>query len=208
MSSAHALLTLWLIHLGVAMSPGVNFALIGRTAARYSRREALLVVAGVVSAALVWVTLAIFGMAVLMERTGSFFTVVRLGAAAYLIVLGVQKLLSREGDALAEVDPKGRGARPAWHYISGVLTNLGNPKAILFFSSLFATAFPADTPLGVRLLGGVIVLVNSATVHGGLALIVSNPVLRRGYLRWSKTLDRVFGAAFIFFGIRIAVESA
>lgn len=205
MTWAPTLFTVWLLHLGVAASPGLNFALIGRTAVRHTRRDAMLVVAGIVTAATLWVALATFGLGVLVERAGTAFEVIRLIAAGYLIVIGVHKLTSR-GSVPAVDDADRDGTTLTWHYTAGLVTNLGNPKAVLFFSSLFATAFPADTPLGVRLAGAALVLFNSFSVHGALAYVVSDRRLRHHYLRHTRLLDRLFGVAFVGFGLRIAIK--
>lgn len=205
MSWTHALFTLWLVHLGAATSPGLNFALIGRIATQHTRREAMLVVAGIVTAAALWTSLAIFGLSVMVERAGGFFGLVRTAAGAYLIFLGLQKLRSRPRQPV-EPETPADPSRPSWHYLTGLLTNLGNPKTILFFTSLFAAVFPPYAPPAVRGAGAAIVLVNSITVHTGLAYVFSTPRLKHHYLRHGNTLDRLFGVTFIGFGLKVAID--
>lgn len=205
MSWTQALFTLWLVHLGAAMSPGLNFALIGRTATRNSRRDAMLVVAGIVTAATIWTSLAIFGLAVMVQRAGTFFGLVRVAAGAYLIFLGFHKLRSRPRQSI-DTETPAELWRPSRHYLTGLLTNLGNPKTILFFTSLFAAVFPPDAPPAIRAAGAAVVLANSITVHTGLAHVLSSPRLKQHYLRHGNTLDRLFGVAFIGFGAKVAIN--
>ncbi len=202
MSSLQSLLTLWLIYMGVALTPGINFALIGQTAARYSRREALVVSAGVVSASAVWLFAAVAGLVAVVERAGRLFDFVRVGAAIYLIVLGLQRLRSRDaGPGLVGL---GSAPRSLWrHYAAGFFSGLGNPKAILFFGTLFATAFPADASSGLLLLGALLVLISSVAIHAGLASLLSAESFRNGYLRTRKVTDRIFGVVFVAFGARL-----
>ena len=194
---------IWLLHLGVALTPGLNFALIGRTASRGTRREAMLVVAGIVTAAAIWVSVALFGLSFLIDRFGAVFEIIRLVAALYLVVLGLQRLRPRSG---AASDSSSEVLSGSSHFVAGLATNLGNPKAIVFFSSLFATAFPADAPLSVLLVGVVLVLVNSSGAHGGLALILTSPRLRDRISLDARWLDWTFGALFVAFGLRLVFD--
>lgn len=202
MSGFESLLTLWLIYMGVALSPGVNFALIGQTATRYARREALLVAAGVVTASAVWMTAALVGLVALAERAGSVFGFIRIAAGLYLVMLGVQKIRHREPRLQGELS--GEATKSGWrHYADGFATGMGNPKAILFFGTLFATAFPSEASAMLRVAGAALVLVSSIAVHAGLASILSIGSVRAGYLRARRIVDPIFGLVFIGFGVRL-----
>ncbi|MEE9417025.1 MAG: LysE family transporter [Acidimicrobiales bacterium] len=202
MGELQSLLTLWLIYMGVALSPGVNFALIGQTATLYTRREAFLVAAGVVTASAVWMSAALLGLIALAERAGSIFAVIRIVAGMYLIMLGVQKIRHRNAASESDISPKQPMA--SWrHYSVGFATSMGNPKAILFFGTLFATAFPPDATTTLRLSGAAVVLVSSITIHAGLAAVLSIEAVRRGYLRARRVVDPIFGIIFIGFGAKL-----
>jgi len=202
MSELQSLLTLWLVYMGVALSPGVNFALIGQTATQHTRRDALLVAAGVVTASAVWMTAALFGIVALAERAGNVFNVVRIAAGVYLVVLGVQKI--RQRNSVPVTHAASRKSQALWrHYAIGFATGMGNPKAILFFGTLFATAFPTDAATPIRVVGAALILVSSVAIHAGLASILSVDSVRRGYLRARRVVDPIFGVMFIGFGIRL-----
>ena len=202
MTAMQSLVALWLIYVGVAVSPGVNFALIGQTATRHSRREAYLVVAGILVSSAVWMFAALFGLTALDVSAGQLFELIRIGAALYLIWLGIGKLRSKSRDGgppTAEA-----GTTRAWsHFLAGLFTNLGNPKSIVFYGSLFAAVFPADATSGLRLAGAAVVLVTSLVIHVGLASLLSIERIRNGYLRLRRPIDRVFGVVFVAFGLRL-----
>ena len=201
MTAVESLATLWLIYLGVALSPGLNFALIGQTATRHSRREALLVAGGIVTASTVWMVAALVGLAAVAEQAGRVFEFVRVGAAFYLIVLGLQKLRSKN-----ETSPSDHAGLPkaTWgHFSAGFLTNMGNPKSILFYGSLFAAAFPDGATPVLRAGGAALILVTSVAIHAGLASLLSLHRVRTSYLRLRRTIDRVFSVVFIGFGVRL-----
>jgi threonine efflux protein len=195
-------LTLWLIYMGVALSPGVNFALIGQTATRHTRREALLVVAGVVTASAVWMSAALLGLVALAESFGSVFAIIRMVAGLYLVMLGVQKI--RQRNTVPKPDAPAEESRALWqHYAVGFATSMGNPKAILFFGTLFATAFPPEATTALRLSGAAVVLVSSVALHIGLASVLSIDAVRNRYLRAHRFVDPIFGIVFIGFGVRL-----
>lgn len=206
MSAVQSLATLWVIYLGVALSPGVNFALIGQTATRHQRRDALMVAGGIVSASAIWMFAALFGLTAMIERAGGLFDLIRMGAAAYLVILGIQKLRSKPIPVNEETDDQ--PIRSWGHFSAGILTNLGNPKSILFYGSLFAAAFPAQAAIGLRMTGALLVLATSVAIHAGLASVLSIDRVRLGYLRLRRPIDRVFGVLFVAFGIRLLASEA
>lgn len=201
MTALESLVTLWLIYLGVALSPGLNFALIGQTATRHSSREALLVAAGIVTASAVWMVAALVGLAAVAERAGRVFELIRIGAALYLIVIGIQQLRSK--NETSRSDDAGPGKAIWGHFSAGLLTNMGNPKSILFYGSLFAAAFPAGATPVLRAGGAALILITSIAIHAGLASLLSLDRVRTGYLRLRRPIDRVFGVVFIGFGGRL-----
>jgi len=207
MSNSQSLLALWLIYMGVALSPGVNFALIGQTATQFSRREALLVAAGVVSASAVWMSAALFGLVALAQSFGGLFSTIRIVAGLYLIMLGIQKIRQRNSVPLS-TDREHR-AKSLWrHFLIGFATSMGNPKAVLFFGTLFATALPADASTSLQTTAAVVVLASSVIIHAGLASVLSVAAVRNGYLRARRVLDPIFGVAFIAFGTQLLVTES
>jgi threonine/homoserine/homoserine lactone efflux protein len=104
-------------------------------------------IAGVVSAlgiaagGLVHVTAAAVGLSALVVSSATAFTVVKYAGAAYLIVLGVRRLLAREGPEQATARAERSLRRTFWH---GVAVNLLNPKTALFFLALLPQFVDVD----------------------------------------------------------------
>ena len=196
------ILTVWLVHLGVALAPGVNFALVGQTAVAHNRRAALLVAAGILTATLVWLTAALVGIAGLLERSQTVFQGLRVFGAIYLIWLGARRLLPRRSN-VSSVDVTSEVARPGRHYTNGLIANLENPKSVIFYGSLFAAAIPPGTPTWVKLAAASTIVANTVAIHGGLARLLSVERIRIGYERISGTLERVFGVLFVGFGLKL-----
>ena len=141
--------------------PGVT-ALIARVLAR-GLHGVPAFIAGFVTGALVWFTIAATGLALLAETFASVFIAVRYAGAAYLLYLA-WKLWTAPARPLStsEIAPDHRGRL----FLTGVAINLGNPKVIVFFLALLPAVVRLDTlrPLGVAELAGIIVVIASGVL--------------------------------------------
>lgn len=195
---AHALAFLGVSALVIA-TPGQDTALTIRNTLLGGRRAGVRTAAGVGSGQAFWTLAASLGLAAVISASEPAFLAVRLAGAAYLVLLGMQSLLgaSRHGSQ--------RARRAGSWFRQGLLSNLGNPKMAVFFTSLLpqfgGQSFPALLGLG---------LVFSSMTFGwltGYAFVVARAgdFLRRSRMRaW---LDRVTGAVLIALGLRIANEA-
>ena len=180
----------------VIVSPGPDFALTVRNTVARGRQAGLWTSAGVVSGQLVWACAATAGVAALLVASRPAFLALRLVGAAYLIYLGVQSLLAALRGTQAHRVSR-RGGSP---YLQGLLSNIGNPKMAIFFTSLlpqFGESFA--TLLGHALLFSTMTLLWLAfVVRVGDALRI--PAVRR-------TVDAVTGIVLVGCGSRLAVGS-
>jgi threonine/homoserine/homoserine lactone efflux protein len=179
----------------VIVSPGPDFALTVRNTVARDRRAGLWTSAGVVSGQLIWACAAAAGIAALLVASRPAFLALRIVGAAYLIYLGLQALIAAVRGTAAQHGPS-RGGSP---YVQGLLSNLGNPKMAIFFTSLlpqFGESFAAL--LGHALLFSTMTLAWLAfIVRVGDALRV--PAVRRA-------VDAVTGVVLVALGSRLAVE--
>ncbi|NBE99600.1 LysE family translocator [Nonomuraea sp. KC401] len=191
-----------------AMSPGPDFAVVVRRSAVSGRGHGMAAATGISVGVFVWVLAAATGVAALLAASAMAFTVVKVAGAAYLLYLGVKALraaLGRGGHLALDVpDPGGRGAWAA--FVEGLLTNVLNPKAALFFVALMpqfvsSGASPADTLVlsVIALTGTVAWFLVVATIVGTLRRVFARPSVRR-------TVDGLTGAALIALGVGLAAS--
>lgn len=122
--------------------PGV-FAIVAR-ALSSGFSHASVVVLGIVSGDLVFLLMAVFGLAVMAEALGNFFVIVKYLGAAYLIYLGIKLWRSKpQAVGVEEVKQK------SWiaNYLTGLFITLSNPKVIIFYLGMLPT-FVNLTDLG------------------------------------------------------------
>ncbi len=136
-------------------------------------------------------------------RRGGVYTVfhvIRWFGAAYLIFLGLQSLARAVRGAEAA---HGRARGPRSSYRQGLVSNLGNPKMAVFFSSLLPQF--AHTFAGLLALGLVFAAMTLSWLSAyAFAVAKAGDVLRRPAIR--RAVDAVVGAVLVAFGVRLTIE--
>jgi threonine/homoserine/homoserine lactone efflux protein len=188
-------MTFLLVALVVIVTPGQDTALTIRNTLLGGRRHGVLTAAGVATGQLVWVVATSVGLAALLIASEPAFVALRIVGAAYLVWLGARSLWSawrgRAHGAAA-------GSRRA-PFRQGVLSNLGNPKMAVFFTSLlpqFAHSFGALLVHGLVFCGLTLAWLSIVARVGS--------VLRRPRVR--RIVDAVTGAVLVALGLRLAGE--
>lgn len=201
--------SLWLFFLALAvvyLLPGPDMILLLQTGARQGRGAALATATGLAIARSCHVALAALGLAALFKAAPWTFEVVRLAGAAYLLWIGIQCLRSTLVPNLNTGDVAGMPGQWREAIRRGVLTNLLNPKALLFCSVLLpqfivAEGAPVLTQFAVlgALLVGIGLLFDSAYALTGAALgrwLQHSPMAQR-VQQW------LFGSLLIGFAVRL-----
>ena len=185
-------------------SPGPATLAIAGTSMTSGRRFGLALAAGVMTGSLIWSVSAALGLGALMLASGWAFEAMRYLGACYLLYLAFNSARSaiRRGTIAAKhVDaPRMRTA-----YAKGLALHLTNPKAILFFGSLFAAGVPAGAPPEALALVISAVGLQSFIIFHGYAPIFSSAPMMRGYQRLRRWFEAVFAVAFGAAGLRILI---
>jgi threonine/homoserine/homoserine lactone efflux protein len=193
-----------LAFLGVAVvvivTPGQDTALTVRNTLAGGRRAGIRTAVGVVSGQAVWALAASAGVAALLVASEPAFVALKVAGAAYLVYLGAQSLLA----AVRREPPQAHAARPAGRELrQGLLSNLGNPKMAVFFTSLlpqFGDSFPALLALGLLFCA----LTLTWLTGYALAIARAGDVLRAPRVR--RAIDAVTGTALVALGLRLATS--
>ncbi len=156
---------------------------------------------GIVTGAMVHITLAVSGVAALLAASPALFEALRIAGALYLLWLGYGALRAafRDGGALAPARP----ARAAFR--DGFVTNLTNPKVILFFMA-FLPQFvdPARGPAWAQMaILGPLVPLMALPAYGLLIHGADRAAARLS--RFARWLDGLAGLLFLGLGVRLLV---
>ncbi|WP_300301250.1 LysE family translocator [Ferrovibrio sp.] len=183
-------------------SPGPATVTIAGTAMKAGRRYGLAVASGISSGSLMWSTAAAFGLGAVMLANAWVFELLRYCGAGYLVFLAIKS--ARSALTPGEIEPRGL-ANPTLKraYAAGLGLHLTNPKAILFFGSLYAVGVPAHAAPSTLLVIIAAVAIQSALVFHGYALLFSSPPVARGYMRLRRWFEATFALAFGYAGVKL-----
>ena len=198
-----ATIMLW----GVAVAiPGPDFLTTTHVAATRSRRHGLAVAVGVGTSTAFWAMAAILGLAALFAEAAWLYHVTQLAGATYLVILGLTMMMSgrRAGGPLRHRPVAAEGGLFS-AYRRGVLTNLSNPKAAVFFTSLFTVGLPPHPGLTVSAMYVAAVVSVSLAWLIAAAVLLSMGRLAAGYRRCERRIEVAIGALLTGLGVRLAV---
>lgn len=212
MTTEQALISFTLTAGLLTITPGLDTALVLRTAAVEGRKEAMLAGVGICLGCLFWGAAASFGLSALLAVSGFAFGMLRVVGAIYLVYLGIKLLIRAFASSYAN-----GVAEPVWKEIKrtdsslwlkrGLLTNLLNPKVGMFYLSFL----PQFIPTGVQVWSFSMLLALIHATEGLLwfLLLTNATELISGWMRQRRVvmaLDSAVGAILIAFGLRLAFE--
>lgn len=183
-------------------SPGPATLAIAGTSMASGRVHGLALASGIVTGSLIWSVSAAFGLGALMLANTWILEIVRVFGAGYLIFLGIKSAKS----AMTPGKLKLHGlvhASAKRAYFKGVALHLTNPKAILYFGSLYSIGIPAGTPPSSLVIVIAAMALLGIVIFLGYALLFSSELMRRNYLRMRRWFEGVFAVAFALAGIKI-----
>ena len=200
------ILGLWTV---TVMIPGPDTLAVVSTSLTRSRAAGLAVAIGCAVATMIWASASLAGLSILFERAQWLYHLIRIVGAVYLIIVGGMLLWSAWKAGAADQRPITRGTRAfaGWRaFRLGLLTDLSNPKAAVFFTSLFAVALPPEMGAAASLLvilavGGV-----AAAWYSLIAATVSLAPIARLYARGRRAVEAFAGTLFLAFGAKLAVD--
>ncbi|GBQ44903.1 LysE family translocator [Komagataeibacter sucrofermentans] len=205
MTVSQSFLSFVLATLILALTPGLDTALVLRTALRDGRGKGVETALGIACGCLAWGVAAATGLGALLAASRLAFDMIRACGAAYLLWAGVRMLLRPRSDMLAP-DTARRGL-PRRHFLRGLCQNLLNPKIGVFYISFLPQFVPAHVRVGPYLfvLSGVqagvslLWLVVVACMGHSLARLLCQGATAR-------LMDRLTGCVFIGFGLRLGLS--
>ncbi|MGP3593476.1 threonine export protein RhtC [Vagococcus sp. WN89Y] len=200
-------LTVALVHFVALLSPGPDFFFVSQTAVSRSRKEAMMGVLGITAGVMIWAGVALLGLNLILQKMAWLHSIIMVGGGLYLCWMGYQMLraaLKKEtasgGAPHVELATGGRS------FIKGLLTNLANPKAIIYFGSVFSLFVGESVGASARWGIFLLIAVETFAWFTIVASLFALPAMRRGYQRAAKWIDGIAGALFTGFGIHLIIS--
>jgi threonine/homoserine/homoserine lactone efflux protein len=187
--------------------PGPDTALVVRNILRGGRGSGIATSVGVATGVLVWTVAASVGLAALIRSSEPAFLALKSVGAAYLVYLGARSLWDALRGRRHAAPRGGTAQRHRVSFRQGVVSNVGNPKMAVFFTTFLPQFVPGRSPaLATLLLLGVLFSALTLAWLVAYSAVVARvgDVLRRSAI--GRALDALTGAILVALGIRLALE--
>ncbi len=195
----NAFLAYCIAAVAIIIVPGPTVTMIVANSLRHGSRAGMLNVAGTQAGLLIWLAIAVLGLAAAIQAMGIWFDVVRIAGAAYLVWLGIA--LWRSGGELRTAER----ARPhGSFFLQGLWVILSNPKMLLVFGALIPQFIAPERDFASQLIFLVVVfMVLAAIFDGAYALLAGSAGawLSRARIR---LVERISGSCLIAGGLWLA----
>jgi threonine/homoserine/homoserine lactone efflux protein len=204
------LLSIALIHLLACLSPGPDIFLVVLNSLRHNWRVGIWTTLGILSGVSLQIALGITGLTLLLTRGESAGQIVALAGGAWLVYLGIRGITGIRKRAPDPEAPKPEPvASPAFAdaWLQGLLVNLLNPKALLFFLSIFSVMLGPDVPLQLRIACGITMVCVQGIAFSLVALLVDRPQFKTRWARLQVWLELGISCLLTALGIWIWIST-
>jgi RhtB (resistance to homoserine/threonine) family protein len=184
------------------LSPGPDFAITVRQSINYGKKYAIISSLGIGAGICVHVAYTVFGLGLIITQTPIIFNSIKYLGAGYLIYLGFQSLGSK-GMSIQEKESVRKPMTSMKSFKIGFFTNLLNPKATLFFLSIFTLVVDMTTPTYILIIFGIFCILINFFWYSFLALILVQNKVLNFFKLYSYIFDRTIGVVLIILGISL-----
>ncbi|GEM49107.1 LysE family transporter [Deinococcus cellulosilyticus] len=201
------LITLFMVHLLALLTPGPDSLLVARLAVSNTRKAGLYAALGITLGNALWAGLALIGLQVLFQEVVWLQTALKVAGGLYLLYLGFllwKGSLKKTASSESTTEPLKSSNAAAFR--SGLLTNLANVKAVIYFSSIFVTFITPGMGTGLKVSMFMLVMLETLAFFSVVALVLSLPAPQQAYQKAVKWIDRTAGTMFAAFGARLVLS--
>lgn len=197
--------TVALINLLAAISPGPDFIMCVRNSLTYSRKTGIWTAVGFGVGITIHILYSLAGLAFIISKSILLFNAIKFLGAGYLIYIGVKSVLAKSSKIeLAEPQKKTDiSARAAFKI--GFLTNVLNPKATLFYLSLFTFVISPQTPTSIMGILTIIMVAEIILWFSLVAIFLTQKRIRSVFERFQNVFNKTLGGLLIALGIKVAL---
>ncbi|MFT4554329.1 MAG: RhtB (resistance to homoserine/threonine) family protein [Chlamydiales bacterium] len=188
-----------------AMSPGPDWAIVTKYSLNVSRTAGLMATLGIAVGILLHMTYCLLGVGILISQSPFLFNIIKVVGGLYLCYIGYKGLRAKAVD-LKKLSASQTVTPSHWEAFKvGVVTNALNPKATLFFLSLFSLVIDPGTPLWVLLIYVAVIFIITILWFGTLSFLLSAEACRSRIVNVSHWVERGLGIILICLGVYLAI---
>ena len=200
-------LTVALLHLFAVASPGPDFVLVSRQSFRYGRMVAIWTSVGIALGILFHVALSLTGLSLLLQNQPDLFWYLKLAAALYIGYLGLASLISK-GPIKLQNNSTDEGGRYLKSISTGFLTNALNPKAFIFFITVFTLVINEDTEIVIKSLLGIYMSMATFIWFSFMSILLTNEKATERFENVIPWLEKITGLFLLILAIKIIFQES
>ena len=195
-------LTVASLHLFAVASPGPDFALVIRQCFRYGKKSAIWTSLGISVGILFHVSLSLIGLGLLITYQPSIFNGLKILASLYILYLGVVSIFNK---SILDLDKKKKSSTTLYFrsFLSGLITNTLNPKAFLFFITVFTLVISPSTSQILQGIYGLYMALATFLWFAMISIIFTNKSMTYKYVNFLPWIERIMGFILVIISIQI-----
>ena len=195
-------LTVASLHLFAVASPGPDFALVIRQCFRYGKRSAIWTSLGISVGILFHVSLSLIGLGLLITYQPSIFNGLKILASLYILYLGVVSIFNK---SILHLDKIKKSSTTLYLrcFLSGLITNTLNPKAFLFFITVFTLVISPSTSQILQGIYGLYMALATFLWFAMISIIFTNKSMTSKYVYFLPWIERIMGFILVIISIQI-----
>lgn len=203
MEFVHGFFLITIVHLLAAASPGPDFLMVTQQTLSNGKKSGILCSLGIALGLSVHIAYSALGLAAVIANSLTTLWAIKMLGGSYLIYLGIKGLRSRPGNFEGvqgnhvEVCSRIKTIR------IGFLCNALNPKAPIYFVSLFTIVLSPNMPLYLLTVYGLWIMFLQFAWFSFVATLLATPLISQHFRRFGHYIDRILGGAMIVLGVKV-----
>ena len=194
--------TVAILHLFAVASPGPDFALVTRQSLRYNRKVAIWTSLGIGVGILFHSLLAITGLVLLITSNELFSTILKIIGSLYLLYLGVNSILGSKEEG--NIEEENTNTDKFNGFLAGLITNITNIKAILFFVTVFSVVIDTGNNLYLLLYGAYMALATFVW-FSTISYVFTSKGFKSKFSSFIGLFEKIIGFILILISLQILV---
>ncbi len=195
-------LTVAILHLFAVASPGPDFALVTRQSLRYNRKVAIWTSLGIGAGILFHSLLAITGLVLLITSNELFSIILKIIGSLYLLYLGVNSILGSKEEG--NIEEENTNTDKFNGFLAGLITNITNIKAILFFVTVFSVVIDTGNNLYLLLYGAYMALATFVW-FSIISFVFTSEVFKSRFSSFLGLFEKIIGFTLILLSLQILI---
>lgn len=212
MDLIQGLLLITSIHILAAASPGPDFVLVSQQTLSHGKKAGFMCSIGIALGLSIHIIYSAFGLAAIIANSSNILWAIKILGGGYLIYIGIKGLCVKKLSNAANESPE---SQPKVTYYSakksigiGFLCNALNPKAPIYFVSLFTLVLSPDMPIYQLFIYGIWMMIIQLAWFSAVVGLLSRPRINEKFKRSGHWIDRILGGAMVMLGLKLLMSRA